>query len=456
MSVVVVGLNHHTAPLSLLERVRVPSIDAPSALRAVADRPHLVEAVLLSTCNRTEVYACCTEFRPGVQDIAEFLAVRAGVARDDLAPALYTYQDDAAVAHLFAVAAGIDSMILGEGEVLGQVRSGWLLAEREGTVGHALRRAFRHAVEVGKRVRTETAIGRGPASMPAIAVAVAEEHRGSLDTATVMVVGAGVMGEAIASALRDAGTGDIVLANRSVDRAVHAAGRIGGRAVGLDEVPDVLVDADVLVTATGSSETVVTADDVAHAMHGRTHRPLLVIDIAVPRDVESAAGGIPGVTLVDLASLGDHAAHVLAERRAQLSCVRAIIRAELGRHGDSCTASSAAPLVVALRDWGEEARLSELQRYRTRLADLDERQREAVEALTRGLVNKLLHGPTARLRTVAADTHEVYRDLLASFLRRGESDTADIVSGRRRTVNQSRVAPDLSRSLASDENAVLG
>ncbi len=415
MSVVVVGLNHQSAPLSLLERLAVNAGELPKALHDLADRPHVMETVLLSTCNRTEVYARCTKFHPGVQDLVDFLAVHSGCDPEELVPYLYTYHDDAAVSHLFAVAAGIDSMILGESEVLGQVREAWLLAEGEGTVRQTLGRAFRHAVEVGKRVRTETAIARGPVSMSTTAVAVAVEQLGSLAGANVVVVGAGVMGEGIALALRDAGAGDIVVANRSLERAAELAGRIGGRAVGLGDVAGALAHADVLLTSTGSSEVVVTAADVATAMHGRANRPLLVIDIAVPRDVDPEAADVPGVTIVDLSRLEEHAAHVIADRRAELPHSREIIGEELGRYRDDGVAAGAAPLVVALREWAEGVRSGELERYHGRLADLGERERETVEALTRGIVNKLLHGPTVRLRTAEADEHETYRDLLASF-----------------------------------------
>jgi glutamyl-tRNA reductase len=251
--------------------------------------------------------------------------------------------------------------------------------------------------------------------MSTTAVAVAVEQLGTLAGANVVVLGAGVMGEGIALALRDAGAGDIVVANRSLERATDLAGRIGGRAVGLGEVAGPLAHADVLLTSTGSSEVVVTADDVAAAMHGRANRPLLVIDIAVPRDVDPAAAEVPGVTVVDLSRLEEHAAHVLADRRSELPQSREIIGEELSRYRDDGVAAGAAPLVVALREWAEGVRSGELDRYSGRLADLGERERETVEALTRGIVNKLLHGPTVRLRTAESNEHEAYRELLASF-----------------------------------------
>ena len=271
---------------------------------------------------------------PGVQDLVDFLAMHSGCDPEELVPYLYTYHDDAAVSHLFAVAAGIDSMILGESEVLGQVREAWLLAEGEGTVRQTLGRAFRHAVEVGKRVRTETAIARGPVSMSTTAVAVAVEQLGSLAGANVVVVGAGVMGEGIALGAarrrrrRHRGGQPLAGAGRRAGRPHRRTGRRPRRRRRRPR------DADVLLTSTGSSEVVVVADDVATAMHGRANRPLLVIDIAVPRDVDPPAADVAGVTIVDLSRLEEHAAHASPTAGPELPQLREIIGEELGRYRD--------------------------------------------------------------------------------------------------------------------------
>ncbi len=415
MSLVVVGLNHHSAPLNLLERLAINPSLVPKALHDLAQREHLAEAVVLSTCNRTEVYARCTKFHPGVQDAVEFLAAQAGCDTNTLTSHLYTYHDDAAVSHLFAVAAGLDSMIIGESEVLGQVREAWLVAEREGTALQSLSRTFRHAVEVGKRIRTETAIGRGSVSISTTAVAVATSLLGSLAGANVVLVGAGVMGEGMTTALADAAAGEVIVANRSPERAVELATRIGGRGIGLDQLRSVMGRADVLLTSTGAPDFVVTVDDIVAAMSGRPSRPLLIIDIAVPRDVDPGAAGVPGVTVIDMSHLEAHADRVLDTRKAELPRARAIIGDELARFREDRLAREAAPLVVALRERAEEIRIAELDRYTNRLSELDPRSREAIEALTRGIVNKLLHEPTMRLKAASADDHAAWRDLLTAL-----------------------------------------
>jgi glutamyl-tRNA reductase len=415
MSLVVVGLNHNSAPLGMLERLAINPSLVPKALHDLASREHLAEAVVLSTCNRTEVYARCTKFHPGVQDAVEFLAAQAGCATDDLSSHLYTYHDDAAVSHLFAVAAGLDSMIIGESEVLGQVREAWLVAEREGAASQSLSRLFRHAVEVGKRVRTETAIGRGAVSISTTAVSVATKLLGSLAGANVVLVGAGVMGEGMATALADAAAGEVTVANRSVERATELATRIGGRAIGLDRLSTVMARADVLLTSTGAPDFVVTVDDIRAAMVERSSSPLLIIDIAVPRDVDPAAATVPGVTVIDMGHLEEHADRVLDSRRAELPKAREIIGNELTRYREDRLAREAAPLVVALRERAEEIRLAELDRYAGRLADLDPKAREAIEAVSKGIVNKLLHEPTMRLKAASAEDHAAWRDLLTAL-----------------------------------------
>ena len=218
MSLLVVGLNHRTVPVELLERIAVAPEALPKALHALMRREHLAEAVLLSTCNRTEIYAHATLFHPAMQDVRDFLADTSGVDPDEFSDLLYAYHDDAAVSHLFSVAAGLDSMIIGEGEILGQVREAWQLAERESASGPLLGRTFRHAIEVGKRARTETGIGRHAVSVSSAAVSLATHRLGSLDDRRVLVLGAGAMGEGMVLALAGAGVREIVVANRTMSR----------------------------------------------------------------------------------------------------------------------------------------------------------------------------------------------------------------------------------------------
>jgi glutamyl-tRNA reductase len=416
VSFVVVGLNHRTVPVPVLERVTVPAAELPKALRALAGREHLVEVVLLSTCNRTEVYAWCTKFHPSVSDVAEFLAEHSGMSAGDLADHVYSYYDEAAVAHLFGVAAGVDSVILGEGEILGQVREALKVAEHEGTTGQALARIFRHAIEVGKRSRAETGIARGAVSLSSAAVALAAEHLGPLVERRVLVLGAGEMGEGMARALAGSGVAEVVVVGRGTDRSAEVAAKVGGRAMPLDRLPVALVAADLVLTSTGSTEVVIDSESVEVAMDRRFGRPLLIVDIAVPRDVDPGVADVPGVTLLDMDDLKAFAEHSMDRRRREVARVRRIITAELERFRAEHTGREVAPLVAALRARGEDVRQAELDRFRSKLEALDPKAAELVEGLTRGIVAKLLHDPTVRVKEAAGSGRgQIYADALTAL-----------------------------------------
>jgi glutamyl-tRNA reductase len=421
VSVIVVGLNHRTAPVELLERVSVPPAGLVKALHALRVREHLAEIVLLSTCNRTEVYARTTLFHPAVQDVRDFLAAHASVDADDLGQHLYTYHDDAAVAHLFGVAAGVDSMIVGEGEILGQVREAWRAAEREGTAGQLLSRVFRQAVEVGKRSRTETDIGRHAVSVSSAAVALAADRLGSLEKRRVLVLGAGEVGEGMAVALAGAGADEIVVANRTASRARELARRVKGRPISLGEVADELVRADVLLTSTGASDIVIERSDIETVMQRRDGRAFLIVDVALPRDVDPGVKQVFGVMLLDMDDLKAFALHSLEQRQLEVGRVRTILAEELERFRAERSAREVAPVVTALRGRAEEIRQAELERFRSRLADLDPATRKAVEALTAGIVNKLLHDPTVRVKDAAGTPRgELFTDALTELFSLGE------------------------------------
>jgi len=428
VSLVVVGLNHRTAAVDLLERMTVPPAGLPKALQSLAVREHLAEVVLLSTCNRSEVYARTTRFHDGVDDVRHFLAECSGVDADALAEQLYTFHDDAAVAHLFGVAAGLDSMIIGEGEILGQVREAWQVAESEGTTGQLLSRTFRHAVEVGKRARTETGISRHSVSIASAAVTLAGERLGSLVGRRVILLGAGDVGEGMAVALSGAGVGEIIVANRSPARARDLARRFSGRAIALDEVVDTLVTSDVLLSSTGAPATLIERSDMEEVMRRRDGRALLVVDVAVPRDVDPGVGQVFGVTLLsidDLKALGEAS---LEARRAEVGNVRVIITDELDRYRLDRSARELSPLVERFRERAEGVRLAELDRLGSKLKGLSAAERAAVEQMTRGIVNKLLHDPTVRLKDAAGTARgELYADALSELfaLDGAEADEPD-------------------------------
>jgi glutamyl-tRNA reductase len=416
LSVVVVGLNHRTVPLDLLERMTVPASRLPKALADLTSREHINEAVVLSTCNRIEVYVFAEKFHGAYQDIRNFFAEVSHVAPEEFSDHLTSLYDGDAARHLFSVASGLDSAVLGEHEILGQVRKSWETASTEGAVGPVLNTLFRHSLEVGKRVRTETAISRNITSVSQAAVAMATERLGGLEGRQVLIVGAGEMGEGLARALHGGGVAGIRVANRTWDRAVEVAGRLGGEPVRLDDLPHHLAEVDVLLTSTGASAAILEHGDLASVVGERHGRELLVVDIAVPRDVDPTAGEIEGVTLLDMDDLREFADVGIRERQREVTAVHAILDVELDRYVDESTARSVAPLVASLRARGDLVRSGELQRLAARLGDLDDRQRDAVEALAAGIVGKLLHEPTVRLKDATGTARgerlaEALRDL---------------------------------------------
>ncbi len=414
MSVVVIGLNHRTAPLDILERMIVNDATLPKALHELCGREHLSESVLLSTCNRTEVYAVAEKFHGGYHDIRSFLSELAFLAPEDFSDHLYVHYDEAAVAHLFSVAAGLDTEMLGESEILGQVGTAWADARREGAAGASLNLVFRHALEVGKRVRTDTGIGRGVASISQAAVAMAAERLGDLAGRRVLVLGAGDMADGMTAALARGGVADVAVANRTRSSAAALAARVGGRAVSLSELPEHLVDVDLLLTSTGATSVMVGHSDLALALERRAGRPLLIVDIAVPRDVDPSAGDLPGVTLLDMDDLRAYVEVGVGARRRESARAQRILDEELDRFRTLATAREVAPLVAVLRERAEVVRRGEINRHARAIEGLDERQRDALEAVTRGVVAKLLHQPTVRLKDAAGTSRG---DRLAEALR---------------------------------------
>ncbi|MDQ6796758.1 MAG: glutamyl-tRNA reductase [Actinomycetota bacterium] len=402
-------MSHRSVPLDLLERMAVGEPRLNKALGDLLSREFVSEAVLLSTCHRVEVYVVAERYHGAAQDVRNFLSELAYVAPEEFSDHLYTYTDETAAAHLFCVASGLDSLVVGESQILGQVRDAWDRARVEGAAGPRLSALFRHALEVGKRARTETSIGHGITSLAHAAVAMAAERlgpsgplsrgHGPLAERRVIVLGAGEMGEGMVSALTK--VGDLVVVNRTFDKAAALAARVGGRAVPFDQLPAALAEADLLLSSTGAPGVVVEEGDLAGIQANRLDRPLLVIDLGMPRNVDPAVGDLPGVTLLDLADLRAFVDAGLDKRRKEVVRVRALVSDELDRYTADLAAREVVPTVTALRHQAEAVRLSELERHRSRLAGLDDRQAEAVESLTRAIVAKLLHEPTVRLKDAA-------------------------------------------------------
>lgn len=400
MSILVVGVNHRSGPLPLLERLTIAPDNLGKAVAGLVMRDSIREAVVLSTCNRTEIYVVAELFHGAYADVRDFLCELGDIERDELTKHLFSEHDDAAVSHLFEVAAGLDSAVLGESEILGQVRTGWEVAQAESAARTTLNLLFRSAIETGKRVRNETAIGRGTASVSHAAVEMLHDVVGDIADKRVVVVGAGSMGEGVAIALRKAGGAEITVVNRSPERGAALAERVDGAAVGFDALHESLTDADVVIAGTGSGEPLITEPLVKAARSGVT-TPLHIFDIGMPRDVEASVANLDGITAFDLDDLRDWADRGRSHRELEAENVRVIVREEVENFGVEAIARQAAPLVASMHVGAESVRVGELERYALRLAGLGDSERKAVDALTKAIIAKLLHEPSVRLKSQA-------------------------------------------------------
>jgi glutamyl-tRNA reductase len=398
--VFVVGANYRSAPLELLERLAIDAERRPKALAGLLDLEHAHEAVVVSTCNRVEVYVAISRFHEAAADVRRFLADFHGLSLGEFTDHLYDYYEERAVQHLFAVATGVDSMVVGEGQILGQVREAFAAAQAERTAGPVLSALFARAIKVGRRARSETGIGAGLASTVTVGLRVAAGQLDGLAGRRVLLVGAGGLARLAGRALREAGAGELVVANRTLATGAALARALGGRAVPLDAIAGELAAADLVVAATAGTAPTVTAATVAAAVTGRD-RPLVVLDLGVPRDVEPGARELPGVVLADLDALRA-VLETDEEPRREVERVRALIGQETAAFMGGQREARLAPTIRALRARAEQIRQRELAKASTRLAGLDAQQRAAVEAVTRGLVNKLLHDPMVRGKSLAA------------------------------------------------------
>lgn len=396
MSILAIGLSHRSAPVSLLERVALSPDATLKLMSDIVASDHAVEALVLSTCNRVEVYAEVDKFHGGVSEATELLARHAGISAEALTPHLYVHYEDRAVAHIFAVACGLDSMVVGESQILGQVKVALRLAQEAGTAGRTLGGLAQQALRVGKRARTETGIDRAGRSLVTAGLDVAERVLGPIGGRKTLVVGAGSMSALSAAVLRQRGSGEVIVANRTVSHAQRVAMSVDGSAVPLEELPDVLPHTDVVISCTGAIGYVLSLDEVTAAQRARNGRPLLILDLALPRDVDPGVRNLPGVTLVDLETLS--AALADDQRSADIEQTRAIVVEEVAAFVGRLHAATVAPSVVALRSMADAVVKQELQRLSGRLPDLDPSSWAEVEQAVRRVVDKVLHAPTVRVK----------------------------------------------------------
>ena len=402
--VVLVGLSHHTAPLEVRERIALAPDELPAALSAVRALEGVREAALISTCNRSEILALTDTYHGGRAALEEALHAlalsRGGSALPD--DALYRFEGPSAARHLFRVAGSLDSMVVGEPQILGQVKDAWRAASEEKALGPVLDRLFRHAIEVGKRVRSETDIGAYAVSVSFAAVELAKKIYGPLEGRAALIVGAGETGELTMRHLKSAGVADLWVANRTPSAAEALATELGGRAIALGEVATALAKVDVVVTATGAPEPLIRRPLVEKAMKERKGRPLFLIDLAVPRDVEPGCGQVYNVFLYDLDDLGRVVAGNRERREAEADRAGAIVSDEVTRFQQWFDSRDAVPTITALKERVDGLREAETERVLRRLDHLSERDKALVAQYGEALANKILHGPLSQLRHMGA------------------------------------------------------
>jgi glutamyl-tRNA reductase len=395
-----VGLSHKTAPIEDREKAALDDRLARPVLRTLGDHPAVSEAVALSTCNRTELYAAVKDAGAGEAALRSALLEHARIDGRRLECSLYTFHEEKVAAHLFRVASGLESMVVGESEIQGQVRAAAELAAEERLVGPLLDALFRHALAAGKRVRRETRVGAGTISVASIAVDLARQAFDALDGRRAVLIGAGKTAEATARALLAGGVPQLVVANRTVSTARALAAHFDGRGVGFDSLRAELRAADIVISSTDAPHRILRRVDIEGVMDSRRGRRLVIIDIAVPRDVEAAAKSVPDVTLHDIDDLEQVAEDNLNGRRREAERADGIVREELALFCDRRRAATTTPAVRALWAWAESIRQSELAEIEERSSQLTPDARQQLDAVTRSLVKKLLHTPTLRLRAL--------------------------------------------------------
>jgi glutamyl-tRNA reductase len=412
MSLLAIGLSHRSTPVELLERVVLDADSVAKLLADLAASDHIDEALVLTTCNRLEVHAEVRKFHGGVQEASELLAAHTGVDLETLTEHLYVHYEDRAVQHLFAMAAGLDSMVVGEQQILGQLRAALTVARGEHTIGRSLSSVADNALRVGKRAHSETGIDRAGRSLVSVGVGLAEQAVGPLAGKTAVVVGAGSMSTLAATELRARGVAAISIVNRTLSHGERLASQVDGQAFAMSDLNARIAAADIVVSCTGSVGTIVNAA----ALAGRADRGVFVLDLALPRDVDPAAAALPGVTIADLDSLRAVLEGAAVEQ--EIEAVRRIVTDEVGAYLAKQRADRVAPTVVALRERAQQVVDAELTRLLGRLPDADERVTREVRTTVERVVDKLLHAPTVRVKELASspggDSYaEALRELFA-------------------------------------------
>ena len=439
MQILLVGISYRTAPVELRERVDFQARGVAEALRALSERGSAREAVVISTCNRAELYVACDEAAATRQDLVHFVSDFQGVAPAEIAPHVYEVIDLDVARHLFRVAAGLDSLVMGEPQILGQVKEAHTSATEARTAGPVLNRLFHASFAAGKRVRTETGLGSGAVSVSYAAVALARKIFGDLSGRNVVVIGAGEMGTLTAMHMKSQAVQHVTIVSRTMAHAARTAEAIGGAsAAPWEELDAVLGASDIVITATGAAAPILTKAHIEAVMRPRRNRPLFIIDIAMPRDVEAAAGEIEQVFLYNIDDLQTTVRENLARRASEVVRAETIVNEEVNKFGAWFRSRAAIPTIVALRERFEAIRRAELERLDFKLSSLPPEARARVDEITHLLIEKLLLTPTEQLKSLSdADTVGAYSEALTRLFGLAEPEERRNVEPFART----RLAP---------------
>ena len=396
-----IGVNHKSAPLEVRERMAIPESRLPDTCRELAAYPGIEEGIVISTCNRVEIV---THTSNGAADLRGFLREHFHLESKELDPHLYEFRGKDAVRHLFRVASSLDSMVIGEAQILGQVKEAYAAARAAGAVGGQLDQLFSRAFAVAKRVRGETAVGSSSVSIASVAVELAERIFGTLEGKTVFIVGAGKMSELAARHLMAHGCAAIFVSNRTFERAAGLAEKFNGQAIKFDDLYNCCDRADIVITSTGSPHAIFRREHGEQFLARRKNRPMFFIDIAVPRDVSPEMGKLDGIFIYDLDDLQQAVSSHVADRRKEAELAEAIITGEVERFEARLQTLDVVPTIVSLQDHLETIRQAEIDRVRGRMGRLTPEQEMAIEALTRGIINKVMHTPITTLKTAAKES----------------------------------------------------
>jgi glutamyl-tRNA reductase len=418
MKLALAGINHRTAPVEVRERIAFRSEDLPQALHRLQEQPGLSEGLILSTCNRVEIAATLDDRADSAQILGAFLASSHNLGEEELQPHLYLFEDADAIRHLFRVASSLDSMVVGEPQILGQLKQAFGQARDQGSIGNYLETVLTRAFSVAKRVRTETEIGQSAVSVGYAAVELAREIFGSLQRRRVMIVGAGKMSEAAARHLQKAGASDILIANRTEDRATELARLFSGTVIPYASIFECLHEVDIVITSSGAPHYILTRPSVRAAIDARRSQPMFLIDIAVPRNIDPAVNELEHAFLYDIDDLQRIVDRNLKERREVAEDAERIVSHEVERLLSRLRTRDVTPTIVSLQEQLEAVRQDVLARYRPRLGQLTPAQEEAIEGLTRGIINKVAHGPISEMRRQAAEHAGAEAGEVANFVRR--------------------------------------